>query len=106
MKKLLVVGSLFALGAFGETFNGTIMDNMCHSAGKDPATHPAKCAMACSKSGYGLVMADGKYVKFDQAGNDKALAAMKASDKKENLKATVNGTMDGDTLKVESVSLD
>ena len=62
--------------------------------------------MDCSKSGYGLMTSDGKYLKFDEAGNTKALAALKATTKEKDLKATVTGTKDGDTIKVESVSLD
>jgi hypothetical protein len=50
--------------------------------------------------------ADGKYIKFDEAGNAKALAALKDTAKKDDLKATVSGTMDGDTLKVDSVKVD
>ena len=80
------------------------MDEMCK--GKDPAEHPAKCAIACSKSGYGLMTSDGKYLKFDESGNSKALAALKATTKEKDLKATVSGKLDGDTIKVESVSLD
>ncbi len=49
--------------------------------------------------------ADGKYLKFDEAGNTKTLAALKETSKKDDLKATVNGTMDGDTLKVDTVSV-
>jgi hypothetical protein len=53
-----------------------------------------------------LVTADGKFVKFDEAGNAKALEALKATSKDADLKATVKGTMDGDVIKVESISLD
>ncbi len=106
MKKLFILSMAFSAASFAATFNGTIMDGMCADAKKDPATHTAKCAMACAKSGYGLMTSDGKYIKFDEAGNAKALAALKDTSKKADLKATVNGTMDGDTLKVETVSLD
>ena len=105
MKKLLLLSAVFSAASFAATFDGTIMDGMCAGAKKDPATHTAKCSMACSKSGYGLMTADGKYVKFDEAGNAKTLAALKDTAKKDDLKATVNGTMDGDTLKVETVSI-
>ncbi|WP_180541389.1 hypothetical protein [Nevskia soli] len=106
MKKLLLLSAVFSAASFAATFDGTIMDGMCASAKKDPATHTAKCSMACSKSGYGLMTADGKYIKFDEAGNAKALAALKDTAKKDDLKATVSGTMDGDTLKVDSVKVD
>jgi hypothetical protein len=104
MKKLLVLSMLFSAAAFAESYSGTLVDGMCK--GKDLATHTTKCAIGCAKSGYGLMTADGKYLKFDESGNAKALAALKATGKEKDLKATVNGTKDGDTLKVESVSLD
>jgi hypothetical protein len=93
-----------ALSFAADSFTGTLTDTMCK--GKDQATHTAKCAMACAKSGYGLITADGTFLKFDKAGDEKALAALKATSKESNLKATVTGTRQGDTLKVESVELD
>lgn len=80
-----------------------MVDVMCK--GNDLATHTRQCAIKCSKSGYGLVNAEGKFVKFDEAGNAKALAALNASTKEKDLKATVTGTMDGDVIKVESIEL-
>ena len=104
MKKLFALSILFSAAAFADSFSGTLMDQMCKD--KDGADHPAKCAIACSKSGYGIKTADGKFLKLDEAGNTKALAALKATDKTKDLKATVSGTLDGDTIKTESVSLD
>ncbi len=106
MRKLIVSFGLFSAAAFAETWTGTVVDVMCH--GKDLATHSAKCATSpnCSKSGYGLVTADGKFVKFDETGTSKALAALKATTKEKDLKATITGTMDGELIKVESVTLD
>jgi hypothetical protein len=89
--------------AFAETWNGTLVDVMCKD--KDLAGHTTKCAVGCAKTGYGLVLADGKFVKFDEAGNAKALAALKATAKEKDLKAKVTGTLDGDTVQVESVVL-
>jgi len=95
---------LFSAAAFAETWNGTLVDVMCKN--QDLASHTTKCAIGCSKSGYGLVLADGKFVKFDEAGNAKALAALKATSKDKDLKAKVTGTLDGETVQVESVTLE
>ena len=95
--------AVFSCVAFAETWSGTLVDVMCKD--KDLAGHTTKCAIGCAKSGYGLVMADGKFVKFDEAGNAKALKALKAATKEKDLKAKVSGTMDGDTVQVESVDL-
>jgi len=39
-------------------------------------------------------------------GNAKALAVLKASSKEKDLKAKVSGTLDGETVQVESVTLE
>jgi hypothetical protein len=42
---------------------------------------------------------------FDAAGNEQAVAALKSSKKKDNLKVKVSGEVDGDTIKVASLKL-
>jgi hypothetical protein len=86
-----------------EAWTGTIVDVMCK--GKDLANHTAKCAVACSKSGYGLVLGDGSFVKFNEAGNAKALAALKSTTREKDVKAKVIGMRDGDVIKVESIEI-
>lgn len=103
MKKAFLAFSLFSVAAFAEQWSGTVVDVACK--GKDLAGHTKKCALSCSKSGYGLVTADGKFVKFDESGNAQALEALKASKKDKDLKATVTGSMDGETIKVESIQI-
>jgi hypothetical protein len=104
MKRFAGLLFLFSAAAFAETWNGTLVDVMCKKA--DLASHTTKCTIGCSKSGYGLVLADGKFVKFDEAGNAKALAALKATSKEKDLKARITGTLDGETVQVESVELE
>src|SRR6266436_5202509 len=106
MKRILMLSaavSLLSIGAFAESWSGTLVDVMCK--GKDLAGHTTKCAVGCAKSGYGLVLADGKFMKFDEAGNAKALAALKATSKEKDLKAKVTGTLDGETVQVQSVEI-
>jgi hypothetical protein len=106
MKTLLrqfAIGSALAALAFAETWTGTLTDVMCKD--KDQSAHTTKCAIGCAKSGYGLVTSDGKFVKFDEAGNAKALAALKATSKDKDLKAKVTGSMSGDVVTVESVEI-
>jgi hypothetical protein len=95
---------LWAAAAFGDSWNGTLVDVMCKN--QDLANHTTDCALKCAKSGYGLVLADGKFLKFDESGNAKALAALKATSKEKDLKAKVTGTLDGDTVQVESVAVE
>ena len=69
--------------------------------------HTRECALmpACEKSGYGVFTYDNKFLKFDAAGSRKALAALKASKKEDDLKVEVTGEIQGDTIKVASLKL-
>lgn len=95
--------ALTAALASAETFSGTVVDVMCK--GKDLASHTRSCALDCAKSGFGLVQADGKFLKFDESGNARTLAMLKKSSKDKDLKVKVTGTLDGDAIKVQGVEL-
>ncbi len=103
MKRFFGLLFSFSALALADTWSGALVDVMCKD--KDLPSHTTKCALGCAKSGYGLVLADGKFVKFDESGNAKALAALKATSKEKDLKAKVTGTLDGDTVQVESIEL-
>jgi len=87
--------------ALAETWSGHLMDTMCK--GKDVATHTKKCVIGCSKSGLGLMTSDGKYYKFDAAGSEKALAALKESSRDVDIKASVTGKLEGETITLEKI---
>ena len=104
MRTGILAALAFGAAAFAaESWTGTVVDVMCK--GKDLANHTTKCAVSCAKGGYGLVLPDGKFVKFDETGNAKALAALKATTKEKDAKARVTGTLDGDVIKVEAIQI-
>jgi hypothetical protein len=103
MSRIVLLYALMASMAMAETWTGTVVDVMCR--GKDLASHTKDCALGCAKSGFGLVTGDGKFAKFDEAGNAKALTAIKASPKEKDLKAKVTGKMDGDVIAVQSIDI-
>ncbi len=83
--------------AKSSTLTGVIGDSMCgakHMGGESPA----ECTRACVKQGsaYALVVGDKVY---KLKGGDAA-----ALDKLAGEKATVTGTVDGDTIEVSSVA--
>jgi len=107
MKKLAILtaaASMLSVAAFAETLNGTLVAVMRKD--KDLAGLTTKCAVGCAKSGFGLVTGEGKFLKFDEAGNAKALAALKATKKESDLKAKVDGTVDGDNVQVSSIDIE
>jgi hypothetical protein len=107
-----MLASLLALGmmaspALAATFNDvSILDVACSK--KSAATadaHTRDCALMCKESGFGIVTADKKFLKFDATGNAKMLEQLKASDKADHLRVNVSGDVEGDTIKVTSVKL-
>jgi hypothetical protein len=95
------------LAAQAETWQGAaLVDNQCAAKVKaDPDSHTRDCAIGCAKSGFGIVTADGTYLKFDAKGNDRALAALKASDKADHLRVDVTGDASGGVIKVKTLAL-
>ncbi|MEZ5401622.1 MAG: hypothetical protein R2729_18255 [Bryobacteraceae bacterium] len=103
MKKALWMFALPALLA-ADTWTGVLVDVMCK--GRDLAGHTRQCSLNCAKSGFGVVLADGRFVKFNEAGNAKALATLKASTKEKDLKARITGKLDGGVIQVESIEFE
>jgi len=119
MKRLVIASvALFALGLFAlavraaddmagaHSMTGVLIDNACGSKDtmkteEDAAKHPISCAKkpACEASGYQLVVGD-KHYKLDDKGNDEAKKYLSQAD---STKVTVDGTMDGDMIKVTSI---
>jgi hypothetical protein len=67
--------------------------------------HTRECLLmpACEKSGYGVYTTGNKFLKFDDAGNRKALAAIKASAKLDDFEVQVSGEIQGDVIRVASL---
>jgi hypothetical protein len=103
------------------TVQGVLMDKNCSSKAEVRVApgarieggmlvayvHTRQCALMpdCQKSGYGVFTYDNKFLSFDAAGNQKALAALKATKKEDDLRVEVTGEIQGDTIKVVSVKL-
>jgi hypothetical protein len=123
--RLLVVAGIpcaFATGPGAPEIKGILMDQMCSGkadlrisgangllvGGRIVAeAHTRECLMmpACEKSGYGIYTDDNKFLKFDEAGNRKALAAIKASTKLDDFEVAVTGEVKGDSIKVATLKL-
>jgi hypothetical protein len=85
--------------------NVALIDTMCSTKAKDkPDAHTTACALQCAKSGFGII-ADGTYLKFDDNGNAKVLAALKATKKTDHLRVSVTGERQGEIIKVASVQI-
>ena len=93
--KGLMIAALAAVTGSAAEVKGVLIDKQCSSKAETHIVpgprleggilvaynHTRQCALmpACQKSGYGVFTYDQKYLTFDAAGNQKALAALKAS---------------------------
>ncbi|HVS20854.1 MAG TPA: hypothetical protein VHD88_03350 [Pyrinomonadaceae bacterium] len=105
----LMAGVLFAQEKT-VTITGNLIDNACAESAKDLGTraknHSTSCAMmdGCEKSGYAVYASDNKLYKLDDKGNDSAADLLKNTKTKKGLKVSVEGTVDGDTIKVTKLT--
>ena len=85
--------SLFAVSAVADELTGWVSDSKCGAKGAS-ASHK-DCAVKCVKGGAAPVLVT----------NDKVLKIDDASKVEEHIgqKVTITGSVDGDTIKVESV---
>jgi hypothetical protein len=116
-RKVSLVAAAVALAAVfahaqGEqkTFKvtGYILDNMCaemHGTEEEAQRHPNGCSLmeSCKKSGYAVVAGEKRY-RLDEQGNKLAAEALQAAKTKKGLKVDVEGTLDGDTLRVAKLA--
>jgi hypothetical protein len=102
MKKFVMAGvfvSMLAVSAFAESYKGYIADANCAAKGKAGSASHAECAAKCIKGGAAavLVTSDGKIYKIADQDKVKEHAGHAV---------TIMGKAEGDTLTVDSVSMD
>src|SRR5690348_4494058 len=104
----LALGMFAALG-YAENWTGKLIDASCHDRSQqNPAeakqgSDLAACAATASTTSFAIQTSDGKVYKLDASGNAKASTALKGNPDNKSAMATVSGTMDGQTVKVESI---
>jgi hypothetical protein len=98
MKKLMVVASLFAISAFAGEFKGAISESGCGAKHVAGSAADIKCVSACVKKGSAPVfVSDGKVMKI--ADSSKVMDYL-------GKKVVVTGSVDGDTVTIDSVKAD
>jgi hypothetical protein len=113
MRRILTLGAaaLFVSAlAFAETYSGKLVDAPCAQLQKDAACSPTASTAAFA------IQVSGKTFKLDADGNKKAADALKASNNSADrakdpnasdsqVMATVQGTLTGDEIKVDSIEV-
>jgi hypothetical protein len=69
------------------------------------AGHDKDCLQMCAKNGFGVITDEGKFIRFDSAGNKKVEQFLKDTDRDTGWKIEVTGQVKGQTMTVESISL-
>jgi len=87
---------------------GTLIDTMCgaNATQADADAHTRECALMehCLASGFGMII-DGKFHKFDAAGDKLAAEIFRTTTKKDHITATVEGIEQHDgSIKVEKLT--
>ena len=106
---VLIAGVLFAQEKT-VTITGNLIDNACAESAKDIGArakgHSTSCALmdGCEKSGYAVYASDNKLYKLDNKGNDIAADVLKNTKTAKGVKVSVEGTVDGTTIKVTKLS--
>jgi hypothetical protein len=105
----LALGMFSALG-YAETWNGKLVDAACHDRSRqNPADSKdsalASCPASASTTSFAIETSDGKVYKLDASGNAKASTALKGNPANKSPMATISGSMDGQTVKVDSISV-
>ncbi len=106
-----------ALG-YAENWNGKLIDASCYdnsSASKATASSTSRsdakldkeCAPTASTNSFAIQVSKNKVYKLDSSGNAKAADAMRAgslkADNDGDVHASVSGSLQGDTVKVDSI---
>ena len=95
---LLILFSLASALCFAENWTGKLVDAACVEQAQGKA---ANCMPTTKTGAFALDTGDGKVFRLDAAGNAKAAAMVKAG-KADTV--TISGAMNGETVKVDSIS--
>ena len=89
-----------------QKIDGHLVDVACASENAEKpkadfgAKHSKRCLQMpeCEESGYAVLTADNKLIKFEKASNEKAKAFIATTDHDKDWKVTVTGTMNSDKI--------
>jgi hypothetical protein len=109
--KLALALGAFAAMSYAENWTGKLIDASCHDKSQQNPADAKKggdlssCEATASTSSFAIQTSDGKVYKLDAAGNAKASTALKGNPANKTPSATISGAMEGQTVKVDSISV-
>ncbi len=115
MKITLSLGlalAVFAAMGYGETWSGKLLNAACvEKSRQDPdrnskkTGNPPTCTASSSTGAFALQTSDGKVYRLDATGNSKAATALRGNPDNKSPEADVAGALEGQILKVDSISV-
>ena len=83
-----------------------LMDSACAAKAKrGPEADTRIRMLQCAKTGFGVITSSGKFLKFDAEGNRKTEQLLKSTDRKDHIRVNVTGEQQGDTIRVDTISM-
>jgi hypothetical protein len=104
MKKLALIAVCFVIPAFADSWTGKLLDASCKVSNEGAGASPADCSATSATQLFAIELPDAKVLNLDAAGNGKAADAVKNA-QKTALRAKITGSLDGQTIKVETIEL-
>lgn len=107
---LMLLSIAMAVPASAATWNNVmLLDVMCSKLDrvmKNPPDHPRACILECHDDGYGVVLSNGDFVKFDERGSRLAMDILRADNAPEqNVRVNVHGKIENGVIQVERIEL-
>jgi hypothetical protein len=108
---VLFLASAISASAADSVVKGYLLDSSCaanlQKNERSGAGHTKGCLQLpnCEKSGYGVLTEDRKFIRFDKEGNERAKKFIAALSKNTDIKVTVSGEVNGDTMTVSKIEL-
>jgi hypothetical protein len=110
--KLGLALGVFATISFGDSWSGKLLDARCvERSQQNPdrnskkAGDPPTCTASSSTGTFALQTSDGKIYRLDATGNSKAATALRGNPDNKSPEADVAGALEGQILKVDSISV-
>jgi hypothetical protein len=107
MKRFASISTLFVMAAtfaFAGSWTGRLVDASCKVSNEGSDSSMASCPVTAATNLFAIELPDAKVLILDAAGSEKAADAMKHI-QKTDLHATVTGSLDGQTVKVDKIEI-
>jgi hypothetical protein len=113
-RKIILCSFIASISAFGQNWTGFLVDADCYSSASNNAKPGQQsdrnrtikaCAPSEKTASFRLVDRGGQTFKLDAAGNARAAEMVRGAPGRSPMEVTVTGSREGDTLKVDSMTI-